>query len=292
MEKHKEMQKALLSVGLNIQSELTFEQDGTQQKIILPVQKQIENLGAIVGKASSMVKEDVIVDKFPDDNWIASFCDSAKDISREEMQKLWAQVLAREIQNPESVSIRTLGILKTLDPKTARLFEKLCSMCFVVNQKNNTFNAVVPCFYGHAGNNALEGYGLSFDDLNCLNEYNLIMLEYHSAHRWVSWADYVIPIMDGEKIFLPESMCFQFQGKKWILIATEEYKRKQQRKEKYKRKHADKSLFKIPGIMLNLAGQELLPAVDVKPNDKFADYVRHHLLLDGVKIVEIEDADR
>ena len=51
-----------------------------------------------MGKSSSVVKENAVIDKFLDDNWIASFCDNVKDISREAMQELWVRVLAREIE--------------------------------------------------------------------------------------------------------------------------------------------------------------------------------------------------
>ena len=276
VEKYKGMQKVLLAAGLGIQVELALEQDGTQQKVIFPAQKQIKNLGAIAGKASSMVKEDTVVGKFPDDNWVASFCDSAKDISREEMQEIWAQVLAKEIQNPESVSIRTLEILKILDPKTARLFEKLCSMCFVVSKKNHIFNAIVPRFSEQARDSTFIKYGLSFDDLNRLSEYNLIMLEYHPVLVWGSSStDYFIPIVNGKQQSLPETTSFQFQGKNWKLHATQEYN--------------GESRLKIPGVILQLAGQELLDTLDIKPNDEFADYVKKYLLSKGIKMVEEEE---
>ena len=277
VEKHIKMHKAL-PIGLDIQSKLTFKQDGTQQRIILPVQKQIENFETIVVKASSMVKEDkedAVIDKLPDDNWIASFCDSAKDISREEIQELWARVLAREIQNPDSVSIRTLAILKTLDTKTARLFETLCSMCFVANQKDNPLNAVVPSFSGDPGENALIDYELSFNGLNRLSDHNLIMLEYSSVAVWNSRCDLILPVMDCRQQISVTTTFFQFQGKKWALRATQQYE--------------GDFLLRISGITLKSAGQELLSVMNVKQNDKFMEYVKTNLLSKGIEMVEVEE---
>jgi hypothetical protein len=47
-----------------------------------------------------------------------------QDVSNEQMQKLWAKLLAGEITKPGSFSVRTLDVLKNLSPKEAAVFER------------------------------------------------------------------------------------------------------------------------------------------------------------------------
>ena len=217
-EKHKQIQERFSSGGVNIKTELTLDKDGINQKITLPVLDRIQNFEAVVDKAESMVGENTIEDKPMDDNWKAPFYDAVVDISLEDTQEIWARVLAREIQNPGSTSTRALGILKTLDKSTAQIFEKICSMCFVFGVGPYIFDARVPCLSGNAGNNVLQKYGLTFGDLNCLQEHTLVISNYNSQH------DYMV-LTTGKKIEQQNQMSvipFQFQGKLWVLNATQE----------------------------------------------------------------------
>ena len=47
-------------------------------------------------------------------------------IDDEERRTWWARLLAGEIQQPESYSLRTLAVMDTLSTKEAKLFTKLC----------------------------------------------------------------------------------------------------------------------------------------------------------------------
>ncbi|WP_438033871.1 DUF2806 domain-containing protein [Sorangium sp. So ce204] len=65
-----------------------------------------------------------------DDDWVARFFEGAKDVSNEEMRKLWGKLLAGEVAAPGCYSVRTLDVLRNLSPVEARLFEKACSRAF------------------------------------------------------------------------------------------------------------------------------------------------------------------
>ena len=58
-------------------------------------------------------------------DWINIYFESAKNTSDEYMQKVWAKVLAKELEKPGSFSYKTLDILKNMSSDDFRLFEKM-----------------------------------------------------------------------------------------------------------------------------------------------------------------------
>lgn len=72
-----------------------------------------------------------------DFDWFMRFFDAAGNISNEELQKLWAQILNNEIQHPNNCSLRTLEILRNMSASEAKMFQKLCQ--FVVQSGNMYF---------------------------------------------------------------------------------------------------------------------------------------------------------
>ena len=60
-----------------------------------------------------------------DEDWVARFFESAKDVSSEEMQKLWAKILAGEVVRPGSFSLRCIESVRNLTMYEARMVESL-----------------------------------------------------------------------------------------------------------------------------------------------------------------------
>ena len=116
--------------------------------------------------------------------------------------------------HPGSYSIRTIKTLGELNQNTAALFKKLCSACVVLGIPNNEhiIDIRVSSFGGKAGSNALRKYGLGFDQLNMLNEYDLIISDYNS------WCDYNLCIIMNQNN--PTLLPFQHQGKSWGLLPS------------------------------------------------------------------------
>ena len=98
----------------------------------------------------------------------------------------------------------------------------------------------VPSLAGTAGNNSLQKFGLSFDQLNTLNEHGLIISEYNS------WVDYKLSIARGTTVTLP----LWFQNRYWGLI------------ERSGQAGAHEKEFKISGVALTKAGKELFRIID------------------------------
>lgn len=66
-----------------------------------------------------------------DFDWYMRFYDIVGNISDEEMQALWARILAGEIHRKGTYSLQLLDILKNFTQKQAELFNKVCSHCFI-----------------------------------------------------------------------------------------------------------------------------------------------------------------
>jgi hypothetical protein len=104
-----------------------------------------------------------------DDDWVAHFFDSSRHVSAEEMQSLWARVLAGEANKPGTVSRRSVSLLASLSPQDAALFTSLCSFC-------TFFGKITPLIYETKGDKAdiYAGRGLHFEALTHLDYIGLM----------------------------------------------------------------------------------------------------------------------
>lgn len=83
------------------------------------------NIESIVDVAYETLERQTTVSNEPvDDDWICSFFDYVANVSSEQMQIIWGKLLAGEITQPGSFSIRTLDVLRKLNQKEALLFKK------------------------------------------------------------------------------------------------------------------------------------------------------------------------
>lgn len=88
------------------------------------------NVEAIIGKAAHELPETVSEEPV-DTDWMAQFFDQCQDFSNEQMQSLWARILAGEVAKPGSFSPRTLHTVKLLRKADAEMFTRFCA--YVVN---------------------------------------------------------------------------------------------------------------------------------------------------------------
>jgi len=87
--------------------------------------KRQENIERISEAAEEHLNEE-ISDENVDDDWIAQFFSTAKDVSNEMMQDVWGRVLAGEINKPGSYRLRSLECLKVLSQEEAEIFQRAC----------------------------------------------------------------------------------------------------------------------------------------------------------------------
>ncbi|MCY4055964.1 MAG: DUF2806 domain-containing protein [Cyanobacteria bacterium MAG CAR4_bin_6] len=96
-----------------------------QNAMEFQAKKRLMNVGAIAGHAAEELGDTKVPDHDPDPDWAARFFDCAQDVSSEELQKLWGQILAGEIKSPGQTSLRTLSILRNMTQKEAQDFSDL-----------------------------------------------------------------------------------------------------------------------------------------------------------------------
>ena len=98
------------------------------------------------------------------DDFMTQFYNSVGEISDVDMQLLWAKLLAGEIKQPQSFSLRTLNKLKMMTTNEAKLFEKVAP--YIISND---------CLINSGG--VLNKYGISFENIMTLNECGIINLE-------------------------------------------------------------------------------------------------------------------
>lgn len=88
-----------------------------------------DNLQNIINETKQLIEDNRIdFGNYTKIDWINMYFDSAKTASDEYMQKVWAKVLAKELETPNSFSFHTIDILKNMSADDFRLFEKLCEL--------------------------------------------------------------------------------------------------------------------------------------------------------------------
>jgi Protein of unknown function (DUF2806) len=84
------------------------------------------NIDQIVSQTVKELPESV--DEKPvDEDWIVQFFNQSQDVGDAEMQSLWARLLAGEVAQPGTYSLRTLQTVKVLGKNDAQLFSQYCS---------------------------------------------------------------------------------------------------------------------------------------------------------------------
>ncbi|CAE6881910.1 hypothetical protein ACOMICROBIO_FLGHMIGD_00290 [Vibrio sp. B1FLJ16] len=85
-----------------------------------------KNLEQVLKLAHSSCRDEAAGE--PDQDWLYRFFEMAQDIHNRSMQKLWAQVLKREVTNPGSTSMKALKVLKDMSPKEAQTLQRAASL--------------------------------------------------------------------------------------------------------------------------------------------------------------------
>ncbi len=109
-----------------------FPKQSINDRIILKEERRQNNIDRIVVKAIEFARNKEASENSVNPDWIVEFFNIAQDCSHENMQYLWAKLLASEISQPNSISRRTLSIIKLLEPKEAKVFTKLCNCIWIL----------------------------------------------------------------------------------------------------------------------------------------------------------------
>ena len=202
------------------------------------------------------------------DDWLNNFENEARQKSTQDMQLYFGRILAGEIKKPGSYSIQAVRTLGDLNQNDAILFKKLCSICVILEipTVGHVLDVRVPSLGGNAGSNALRKYGLSFDHLNILNGFDLIIPDYNS------WFDYQLCIANENPLAII-AFRLRHQGQAWVLLPSPE-------REKGKE-------FRLSGVALSRVGRELFSIVDPDPMENYTEDLKKFFARQNLQMVTV-----
>src|SRR6266850_3261331 len=137
--------------------------------------KHQENIESIVDKALPDVSEQAKPEQVEDD-WISNFFDKCRLISDDEMQKLWARILAGETNSPGKFSKRTVGLLASTDKSDASMFNTICRFAC-------TIPPLTPIIYSYT-QEIYSRQGIDFAFLTHLESIGVIRINVDSTFHF------------------------------------------------------------------------------------------------------------
>ncbi len=135
----------------------------------------------------------------------------------------------------------------------------------VANPQNGQIYDARVVSQGNAGSNSLKNYGLNFNNLNLLQEYGLIISDYHSHISYnicETTNDVTVPL--------------DFQGGKYVFVPNEE-----------KLKKLDTE-FKLNGVCFSAAGIELIKIVEIEQTLDYHKALSDFLFNKGYEFTKLD----
>lgn len=109
-----------VSIANAIESRLEFQE-----------RKRESNIRSVVGKAAEALDGKHVDRHEVDHDWVARFFADAQDVTSEDMQAIWAKILAGEVETPGRTSLHTLAVLKNMSRQDAELFGNVTQFVFL-----------------------------------------------------------------------------------------------------------------------------------------------------------------
>ena len=138
-------------------------------------------------------------------DWINVYFESAKNTSDTCMQQVWAKVLAKELECPDSFSYKTLDVLKNMSVKEYSVFERMNELVideYVLDEK------------------ICRNYGLEYLDMVMLSENGLLNLNYSVSKNTVPINDTMDFVYNGFLIRVKNNTNHEIKYKKDVHLLT------------------------------------------------------------------------
>ena len=191
--------------------------------------------------------EETVTDEPLDEDWTTRFFKIAEEVSNEEMQALWGKILAGEIKQPKTYSLRTLELIRNLSKKEADIFMKVANFAINSNGKNYLFK-------GNDDNVMNEKYNISYTDIALLTEVGLIQTGDFVNHQLLQQTT------ERQKIFVAGNI---------MLLANIK---------------ANTPTIKMPVNVFSNSGNELLKLINTTPPIDYLTYFANSIKNENVDI--------
>ncbi len=194
--------------------------------------KKQENIENITAKALTYLTEDAKPENIEDD-WLANFFDKSRLTSDEQMQEIWAKILAGEAKKSCTYSKRTIDLVSTLDKSDAELFTNLCSFIWVLENKPLIYDVNADIY---------QRVNINFGTMTHLQDIGLV--------NFNNLTGYILAKLE-------KTLHLTGDG---VHIALE-------------MPNNENNTLNIGKVLLTKAGEQLLSVVDSKPSEEFKQYV-------------------
>ena len=203
------------------------------------------NIEAIIDKSIPELASDSRPNAVNND-WIVNFFDKCKLISDEEMQTLWAKVLAGEANSPGKYSKRTINFLSNMDKADAEMFCLICKYVWDLG------GDLTPIIYNLV-DKIYDKEGMNYDVIKHLQDIGLIIFETFGSFN---------------KQKIPQNIDISYQGNRYKMEL-----------------HLPKdNKIEIGKVLLSKVGKELVPLAGNNPLEGFTEYVIEQLKKEGCKV--------
>ena len=102
-----------VSIGDEIELRITFQEH-----------KRQSNIYNVLSMAADELRDKEVNDHEVDHDWTARFFSGAQDVTSEQMQCIWAKILAGEVETPGRTSLHALAILRNMSQRDAEMFAR------------------------------------------------------------------------------------------------------------------------------------------------------------------------
>lgn len=118
-------------IRAEVQIQVTDLQRRAMYRFLQEEAQKQANIEGITQRALPLLKDEATPENVAND-WIANFFNQSRIVSDEDMQQLWARILAGEANAPGTFSRRTVNLLADLDKRDAELFTRLCGFGWMI----------------------------------------------------------------------------------------------------------------------------------------------------------------
>ena len=230
-----------VSKGVSALSEGTLRRWNEKRDLIHAM-----NMVKIIEKARAKMGQERSTTLGVDRGWLLNVLDKCKTVSDDEVQDLWASILARESDTPGSFSQLTVNSLENFRKRDAAWFISLCSFVCDVNSEP------IP-FIWNADHEIYTQNGIDSEALEHLCALNVI----ESATFWGGGRGLTRPIPHLDP------------GESITIIYFDE-------KLEYVNAGENRDELRIGSIAFTSIGKELLSICDKKKIDGFFEYLKHN----------------
>ncbi len=220
-----------------------LQQRAAARFLVEEAKKQV-NMETITAKAVPQLAESATPQDI-DADWITNFFDKCRIVSDDDMQALWAGVLAGEANSPGSYGKRTVDALGSLERREAELFALLCGFVWDITVPQLlVYDAKAPIY---------NDQGIHFPSLTHLDSIGLVTFEHLAGYNLLELSQTIDTSYYGKPLKV------RFAGEK------------------------DNELD-IGSAVLTEVGEQLATVCQSQPVDGFYDYVREKWIGKGLAL--------